>query len=360
MAQAPTPRGPRKTSDGRAGGGTTAAFVPRDRAAAADQAAGPACAIVFTTDETYLFPTLVSAIQARRHASRDKADVLICHFGISAATEAAFATVCAAEGLHLIAVDPRTIDGAGSVTARLHLNRFIPARYTQYLYLDGDVQIAHSLDPLIDTHVPPGRFLAANDPMTFMFGDRDAQTRALADHLRALGLSPDRPDGYFNTGVMRISRAGWDEIGARAWRVARDPSLPFLWPDQDSLNMVALDRRMLMSLSWNFPIFMRNARVQAAIAPCITHFMSAPKPWQGAFAPWGRAAARHYLDARQKYPALAPYHPALPLRKRARYQLQQVYKMAVETCGWGLSERRTRILRYEERARLVEQNHAPR
>lgn len=37
----------------------------------------PPCCIVYTTDREYLFPTLVSAIQARHHASPEKADVVV-------------------------------------------------------------------------------------------------------------------------------------------------------------------------------------------------------------------------------------------------------------------------------------------
>lgn len=35
------------------------------------------CCIVYTTDPTYLFPTLVSAMQARLFSSRQKADVAV-------------------------------------------------------------------------------------------------------------------------------------------------------------------------------------------------------------------------------------------------------------------------------------------
>ncbi len=324
------------------------------------RAARPACAIIFTPDQTYLFPTLIGAIQARRFAAPEKADVLICHCGVSGAALNVFTRICEAEELRLIAVDKQAIDGADAITARLLLNRFIPKQYTQYLYIDGDVQITRPLDPLIDADVPAGQFLAANDPLTFMFPEHGVLSGELARHLRAIGLSPDQARSYFNTGVLRISAAGWEETGTRAWRLIRDNPGRFRFVDQDPLNMVAQDSRMPMSLAWNFPIFMRNAGVTAQIAPCITHFMSAPKPWQGAFAPWGAEVVRPYREALAKYPALAPYNPPFPLRRRARYQLQQFTKRAIETCLWGMSERHARILRYEARTSLLEQNHAPR
>jgi hypothetical protein len=168
----------------------------------------PPCCVVYTTDETYLFPTLVSAIQARRFASRAGADVLICHFGVSKSAEAVFAGICAQEGIGLLAVDPRSVENATPMLSRLFLDRFVPDGYAQILYIDGDVRIVRSLDPLIGADVPDGHFLAANDPMTFMLPAADAQSRALAGHLASIGLAPAQAAAYFNTGelLQRVAR----------------------------------------------------------------------------------------------------------------------------------------------------------
>ncbi len=311
----------------------------------------PACCVVFTTDQGYLFPTLVSAMQARRHASPAKADVLICHFGIEAAAERIFAEICAGEGIGLRAVDPATIEHATPMMSRLFLDRFLPARYTQMLYLDGDVQISRSLDPLIEADVAPGQFLAVNDPTTFLLADRDRQSRDLARHMAALGLTPRQAGRYFNTGVLRINRAGWEAIGQRAWALTRDRP-PSRFPDQDPLNLVATDCHVPLSLAWNFPIFMRNARVAAAIDPCITHFMSNPKPWHGAYPPWDARACAPYDAAIAAYPALARYRQTLSLRRRVHYRLLQTGKKLAESRAWGHGARRARILDYERWALL--------
>jgi len=191
--------------------------------------------------------------------------------------------------------------------------------------------------------------------MTFMLTDSSAQSRDFASHMEAIGLGAGRAAGYFNTGVLRINRAGWEETGLLAWQIAHRQSGKFRFPDQDPLNIAAVDSRMPMSLAWNFPIFMRNARVETAIKPCMYHFMSSPKPWQGIFAPWSSTAYAPYVEAVRRYPALAAYNPPLPLRRRLRYQLQQLYKQVTETCTWGLGERRHRILRYE--AQMMLANH---
>jgi hypothetical protein len=77
--------------------------------------------------------------------------------------------------------------------------------------------------------------------------------------------------------------------------------------------------------------------------------MSNPKPWHGTFAPWHADAHAPYVDAVRRYPSLAAYVVAVPLKKKLRYHLQQRYKQVTETMSWGFSERRDRILRYEER-----------
>lgn len=309
----------------------------------------PPCCIVYTSDETYLFPTVISAIQARRHASPDKADVMIFHLGVSAEAERDFAAICDVEGIRLMAIDPGAIGGANAMMSRLFLNAFVPPEYRHYLYLDGDVHIGGSLDPLIDAEVPPGRFFAATDPMTFMLAEDGPQSRDFASHMRSIGLTPEQAARYFNTGVLRINRDGWDDIGSQAWKMVREAPRAFRFPDQDPLNIVARERHMPMPLAWNFPIFMLNARVRSTIKPRIVHFMSNPKPWHGTFQPWGAKSYALYPAAVRVHPSLAKYNPAVPPSKRVRYHLQQNYKKVVETFAWGFTERRDRILSYEER-----------
>jgi lipopolysaccharide biosynthesis glycosyltransferase len=305
------------------------------------------CCVVYTTDAKYLFPTLVSAIQARIHSSRSKADVIIFCFGLDPESERVFAPICAQEQIGLIPVDKSLIEGQTSMLARLFLNRFVPAQYTQYLYLDGDVHILDSIDPLIDADVPEGFFLAANDPMTFLLADTGPQSRDLAQHLRSLGLTPEQSLHYFNSGVLRINRNGWDEIGLSAWDHFRTGTRSKRFPDQDALNVVGVDKRLPLSLAWNYPVFMRNSRVESRIKPRIKHFMSSPKPWNGAFPPWTEEACTPYKDALTAYPQLLPYNVRMSARSRAAYHFQQHGKKLIERVTWGLSQRRSRILRYE-------------
>jgi hypothetical protein len=294
-----------------------------------------------------MFPTLVSAIQARRNCSREAADVIIFCVGLDRNTEHAFGPACLKENIALTSIDRGIVEGQTGMLARLFLNRYVPRQYLHYLYLDGDVHIHDSLDPLIQADVPEGHFLAANDPMTFQLADNRPQSRQLAGHLKSIGLTREQAHCYFNSGVLRIHRQGWDIIGQQAWACYQRNGGPSRFPDQDALNLVSVDRRLPMSLAWNFPVFMRNSRVESEIRPKITHFMSSPKPWHGSFPPWTDEACKPYADALGQYPELAPFSIDMPFGKRAIYHLQQRGKKISEIVTWGLSERRTRILSYE-------------
>lgn len=307
----------------------------------------PRSCICYTTDQHYLLPTLVSAVQARFHAPPEAADVAIFAFQVDLDVQQIFRTVCDAEGIIFRSVEHGVIEYATAMLSRLFLNRFAPAGYSRYLYIDSDVQISGSLSGLLDVDLPSGRFMAANDPVTFFLPDATGEARAMRAYFSSIGLDAAAIEGYFNSGILLISRDGWDEVGLRAWRLFRERGKSFRFPDQDVLNLAAGDYRVPMSLAWNFPVFMRNSRVEREIRPHVFHFMSQPKPWQGAYPPWNAAASMPYTAIIGRYPSLAPFATVMPLRFHLRYHLQQRFKMLVETMEWALGERRNRILAYE-------------
>jgi lipopolysaccharide biosynthesis glycosyltransferase len=302
--------------------------------------------VCYTTDPGYLFPTVVSAIQAKRHIDRNDTDVLIYAFGVPSEMVNVFAPVCEAEGIRLIPADAKEIGHAPVMLARLFLAELLPSHYRTFLYVDGDTQISGSIDPLLGFPVPDGHFLAANDPITFALSGNGRHSRDLNAHMASIGLTFEEARQYFNTGVLLADRNGWSRIGPQAWEMfARGGTSRF--PDQDVLNLVGGSQHLPLSLAWNFPVFMFNARVAQVIEPRLVHFMSNPKPWQGAFAPWGEAACRPYVQTVARFPHLSAYASRMGWTGRVRYHLQQRYKQILETFTWGLSGKRDDILRYE-------------
>jgi lipopolysaccharide biosynthesis glycosyltransferase len=295
----------------------------------------------------------VSAIQARRHASLRHADVMIIGVDVDSGAQKDFAAICGCENIRFLAVKADAIEGGSAMMARLFLDRLLPGEYSRILYVDGDTQIAATLDPLIDTQPAAGTFLAVNDPMTFTLSGNRPDTRAFIRHARSIGLSDQQMKSYFNTGVLLINRAGWDATGMAAWRLIQQRGRAFRFPDQDPLNIVGADRHCSMSLAWNFPIFMCNVDVAASINPAIYHYMSRPKPWQGGFLPWRSRGAQPYREAVLRYPALERYHASFPVWDRVRYHAQQQLKALWEPITWGIGERRQQILQYERQFQRV-------
>jgi lipopolysaccharide biosynthesis glycosyltransferase len=320
----------------------------------------PSHCVCLISDRRQLFPTLLAAAQARAQTPAELADVLLCAIEPDSRAAADFAAACAAEGVVFLPVrledvsggsDGRfaaTAGGAIGMYARLFLDRFLPHQYEQVLYLDGDIQVRQPLAPLLAASLAPGRFLAASDPMVFVLGEQSAMGERVSRYMNGLGLSAEQHSSYFNSGVLRLNRNGWDEIGreAHAFLLAHGEACQF--HDQSALNAVSAGRHTLMSFRWNFPIFFRNCGLEREIAPSVYHFMSHPKPWHGNFPPWNQAAVNPYRALLQRHPGLAAYYPEFAAWKTGKYQLQQRLKQVIELASWRFSARRIRILASEQ------------
>ena len=169
--------------------------------------------------------------------------------------------------------------------------------------------------------------------------------------MSGLGLSAATFGGYFNTGVLRISRSGWRDIGDAAWRFLQANEERCLYHDQSALNAVAADRRLPFSLKWNFPIYYRHYGLDKALSPPITHFMSRPKPWNGVFSPWTKAEHQVYRHFVSRNPELAGDLDLYRGRLALKYYAQQHFKALDELVHFGRRARvRARVLAYESTA----------
>jgi lipopolysaccharide biosynthesis glycosyltransferase len=294
----------------------------------------PSRCICYTTDPGYLLPTLVSARQAREHAHPGKTDVAIFSIGGTAEINSVFGRICDQEGILFLAVKEQDVEGAGAMLARLFLDRLAPPDYDQLLYIDGDTQITGSLDPLLNAVIPARHFLAVTDPMSFSLGGAGRHDRDLAEYFTGIGILPAQQKNYFNSGVLFINRDGWEETGRDSWKLFQKLRGHSRFPDQDALNLVAMDRRIPISLAWNFPIFLRNADVESIIQPRILHYMGSPKPWHGSFLPWSEAQVEPYIQLMLRYPELAPYATHMKTHRRLKYKFQQRGKAAGARLFW--------------------------
>ncbi|MGI8557954.1 MAG: glycosyltransferase family 8 protein [Solirubrobacteraceae bacterium] len=210
--------------------------------------------------------------------------------------------------LNLLAVDerriaglPRTPDISHAMWYRTLLPEMLPD-VPRVLYLDVDVIVIDSLDPLWETDLD-GCFLAA---VTNVLEDR---------HLsRPVQLGLAGPTDYFNSGVllMNLELMREESATARLHAFAREHQAELLWPDQDALNVVLGDRRRHLAPRWNFmsaallfpsaaEMFTAAELEEARRRPAIRHFEGPQidKPW-------------HYLCEHEMRELYAQHRAATP------------------------------------------------
>jgi lipopolysaccharide biosynthesis glycosyltransferase len=149
------------------------------------------------------------------------------------------------------------------------------------LFLDVDLIATDSLAPLWDTDVS-GHYLAA---VTNVFQE---------DHVfRAAEIGLDRPDEYFNAGVMLMNLESIRcDAKTAAIREYGQRHSELMFRDQDALNVALSDRRLALhprwnvmnamhSLPWAAYAFGAKALEDARAVPAIRHFEgpAGNKPW---------------------------------------------------------------------------------
>ncbi len=304
----------------------------------------------YTTDRNYMVPTLLSAIQARRNVAVEKTDVIILYRGMRDDSTDLFTDLCQRYGVLFQLVMPQEMDGLPVNFARHFLDRFLAPRYVDVIHADGDTQITGSLDPLFDVALPRGSVMAAPDPMAVMIHDRSPVWQARRSYFRSIGIPEARLDRYFNSGIFRLNRADLADVGRECVRLCDKHGSAFRFNEQDAFNLAFGEEARLMSFRWNFPIFFLNGGYEASIQPRLVHYMSNPRPWQGAFQPWGRSAHAVYGDLVARHPELASFVQPLRGFKAIKYNAQQHYKRLVERHAWTRPHVLARVARFEREA----------
>ncbi|MBX4933903.1 glycosyltransferase family 8 protein [Rhizobium bangladeshense] len=271
--------------------------------------------IAYVTDVEYSFPTILSALQARKFASPatdvcvlmserldnfDELRALLAASGV----ELADATDALQDSLGKL--DSSHFQGRISVStmAKLVLCEILPAHYSQIIYLDGDTQIVSDLGKLENATVPEGRFFAARD------------YTAIQDF-----LNTGKDNHYFNAGVLKFHRNGW--IGQEALALfAKNPEACEGKHDQGALNYVCGSSLILVSNRWNFPKQFLHLVNMSSLA--IVHYMAHPKPWHGTFFPWTDRESQVYVDLRNAHPIYSALYRGISLDRKMLYKYRSM------------------------------------
>ncbi|SEG71127.1 Lipopolysaccharide biosynthesis protein, LPS:glycosyltransferase [Methylobacterium sp. 190mf] len=303
----------------------------------------------YTTDENYLFPTLVSASQVAKQVDPQKNEVLIIYFGGAETPSDSLKDVAAAEGVSILALPKSILNGSPMICARLHIADIVSSRYEFMVYVDGDTQILGGLDDLASTEPRAGSLLAAPDLMSFTVSSPGRKNRIRSEYFRSIGIDTRLQSRYFNSGVIKVSVNDWKTISDECIRLLKNVDInTYSFRDQDALNLVMGGNHDLISIRWNWPAFFWGCGLEKLIVPKILHFMSRPRPWEGAFLPWGETGNGPYRDFVSLHPQLTELYLPFGGLKKARYVAQQHVKNLV--ANWGNQDLIGKIMTAEANA----------
>ena len=292
----------------------------------ADAPKGCVCYII---NNGYLLPALVSASQARCHTPASVADVVIVVIDEPHRQSAVFDRAAKALGVEVIYARAADIDHMHIMFGRFFLDRLLPEKYSRIAYVDGDTQVDGDLSPLFEAPLDPGRLFACRDPAQ-MFAELSPGWRRQIESERAAIGYEGAFDRYFNSGVLVADSASWPELSRLCLDLTARRGQSMKYPDQDILNLAVGERCELISNRWNFPGFLIGSPAERVAEPRIVHFMSNPRPWTVAAAPWGARRQHPYKNLLSSHPDLEFLKPARSLRTVMRYQIIQSLKMMIE------------------------------
>lgn len=255
-------------------------------------------AIVFICNFAYLVPSVGAALQARRHTTDPEVKIEIF---VTDASDELLADAQSALQDKAIRVRSANLDQFASIEskrpsgsqplplatfARLGLHELLDPEIDRFLYLDGDIEITASLDPLLAQPIPKGGFLAAPDVLCMIAAEHSTRAALTRSYIRNLGI---RDDAYFNAGVLLVDRSGWKVMSAKALDYYHANAELCIANDQSALNAVAGAYRGRLSILWNYQTEFMHVLDPRRLGyqPAIWHFTGSAKPWQSSELVWG-------------------------------------------------------------------------
>ena len=162
------------------------------------------------------------------------------------------------------------------IFARFWVEDYFPSSVERVIYLDGDMVVAGSVQPLL----------------TLPMNDNVLAAVSIPGSTRAALLGYDPAYEYFNSGVLVINLKRWREIGARGLLISAAHQIADKLndPDQDVLNYCFFRQRVKLDYIWNAitPFFREFSTLplspeeisRVARNARIVHFNGSSKPWQ--------------------------------------------------------------------------------
>lgn len=149
------------------------------------------------------------------------------------------------------------------------------------IYFDSDIIVRNRLDDLWNINID-----------NYAIGVVPGQDNDKIQHFNRLNY--DKNKGYFNAGVLLINLRYWREnnVFERLMKYVSNQGKNLKWQDQDALNYVIQDEKLILPIKYNLQegmlFLMEKIELdkkyfkdleEAIINPTIIHYTSALKPW---------------------------------------------------------------------------------
>ena len=282
--------------------------------------------VVFVTDDGFLVPSLVAPSQLIGQGIHDIANIIIYTVNV----KPDLLKRLRVHNRHILFEDlpphffmpPRDVNFRHNhvpvtALARLALQEVMDAKYTDIVYLDGDVQVVGDARSLVQCVVPDGKIMAGLGSAWLDNGINGGMTPR--DYLD--GLGGVSPADYFNSGVLAFSAKTWRDNAAKALNFFFANSSACFRHDQSALNAVFKGNVIHLPPKYNFHSVYSDLGVQRRYRPAIIHFTGPNKPWGRAAPPWWGRFGHSYRDLVQRQPYLIEIlkiEPPKPLATTAR------------------------------------------
>ena len=246
--------------------------------------------LLFTADEHYAvrIPTVLKSLQLS-HPGRSFHIHLICD-GLSEPAASALRDACERMGFalflypvseELFSDAPITKHYSKAMYYRMLASRILPPTLDRVLYLDPDVLVINSLEPLWSLELNGYMFAATSH------GDEDG----LVSNVNRIRL--DTVSAYYNTGVllMDLAQCRREIRPAEIFSFIRENEHKLLLPDQDVFNALFGSRTLLIPDEiWNYDarkysyyLLRSGGKTDEAWVirnTAVLHFCGKEKPWK--------------------------------------------------------------------------------
>ena len=202
---------------------------------------------------------------------------------------------------------------------RLFVDKILPSDIDKVLYLDCDLIVNNSLEPLWSIDISDCPIAAVED----MWSGKD-------DNYIRLGY--DKKYGYFNSGVLLINLKWWRENNICnnfiEYLKCHD-NLKFV--DQDILNGMFYNNRKLLSFKWNVQdgLLRRKPKVRESSMPKLQNEIKCPAiiHYTGSRKPWDYDCINPYKESYFKYLDMTKWkhtRPYMPLKFKFKLMVDKV------------------------------------